>query len=547
MTVDTVSASDASLWELALVWVGGRQESGELGASAAKNCRVQMRRFAGAHGDRPPAELDRVTFLEWEARLGGLKPAVQEASRATVTAFCSWLAATGHVEEDRIAGLRRRSVDAARTALGLLADDWLSGRAQRGEIVGRSRSVQASYLAPLVALHGNRPIRDLDRRTLLRVQERSGAQAAATRRHRLSAMKGFCRWLVVEGHLNSDPSVTLQKVRQPRSVPRALAGEDVAKVIAACGTSRHRAVVWLMVGCGLRCVEVARLDLHDYDPAGLTVQVRGKAGHERVLPVPDVVARALDSYVAARGHHQGPLIQADPRGRWSPTGNLGAHAVSEMVSHIMIAGGVHVPGDGRSAHALRHTAASDVLDACGDVRIVQEMLGHQSLATTQVYLRRADLGRLRVAMQGRDYPSTGWVPGPQRWWMQEEPAPRTQARLLEPLSLREHRAAGTRLEELIDEGHLIELAETAVLATSDHAEAFADSEASGVIEALHALRPFPMVAEEASPYRCSSCGTATVGSHARIVDRGELLWGSVGDADFRYCAACLQAMLGRLG
>lgn len=61
------------------------------------------------------------------------------------------------------------------------------------------------------------------------------------------------------------------------------------------------------------------------------------------------------------------------------------------------------------------------------------------------------------------------------------------------------------------------------------------------------LRPFPMVAEEASPYRCSSCGTATVGSHARIVDRGGLLWGSVGDADFRYCAACLRAMLDLLG
>lgn len=490
MTVDTVAASDASLWELALVWVGGRQEREELGASAAKNCRAQLRRFAGAHGDRPPAELDRVTFLEWEARIAGLAPAPKDASRKTVEAFCSWLATAGHVEEAQVAGLRRRPVDATRTALGMLVDDWLAGRARRGEIVGRSRSVQASYLAPLVALHGDRPIRGLDRRTLLRVQERSGAQAAATRRHRLSAMKGLCRWLVVEGHLNSDPSVTLPKVRQPRSVPRALAGEDVAKVIAACGTSRHRVVVWLMVGCGLRCVEVARLDLHDYDPARLTVQVRGKAGNERVLPVPAAVAVALDAYLTGRGHHQGPLIQADPRGRWSPTGYLEAHAVSEMVSHIMIAAGVHVPGDGRSAHALRHTAASDVLDTCKDVRVVQEMLGHRSLAATQVYLRRADLGRLREAMQGRDYPSTGWVPEPQRWWMQEEePAPRTQARLLEPLSLREHRAAGTRLEELIDEGHLIELAETAVLATSDHAEAFADSEASGVIEALHVCAP----------------------------------------------------------
>lgn len=60
-------------------------------------------------------------------------------------------------------------------------------------------------------------------------------------------------------------------------------------------------------------------------------------------------------------------------------------------------------GDGRSAHSLRHTATSDVLDTYGNVRIVQEMLGHSSLQSTQVYLRRADLGQLREAMAGRDY------------------------------------------------------------------------------------------------------------------------------------------------
>lgn len=62
------------------------------------------------------------------------------------------------------------------------------------------------------------------------------------------------------------------------------------------------------------------------------------------------------------------------------------------------------------AHALRHTAASDVLDACRDIRVVQQMLGHQSMATTQIYLRRADLGRMREAMEGRDLPGGGVMP-----------------------------------------------------------------------------------------------------------------------------------------
>ena len=59
--------------------------------------------------------------------------------------------------------------------------------------------------------------------------------------------------------------------------------------------------------------------------------------------------------------------------------------------------------DGVSGHALRHTAASDVLDRCGDLRQVQQMLGHSSLATTAIYLRRADAGQIRAAMEGRDY------------------------------------------------------------------------------------------------------------------------------------------------
>jgi integrase len=82
---------------------------------------------------------------------------------------------------------------------------------------------------------------------------------------------------------------------------------------------------------------------------------------------------------------------------------ISARWISKRIGRLMADAGIHRPGDRRTAHALRHTAASDVLDRCHDVRTVQQMLGHASLQSTEVYLRRADLNRLRRAMSGRVY------------------------------------------------------------------------------------------------------------------------------------------------
>jgi integrase/recombinase XerC len=148
---------------------------------------------------------------------------------------------------------------------------------------------------------------------------------------------------------------------------------------------------------------VSAADRDDYDRVRQTITVTGKGGHQRTLPVPVEVATALDVYLAGAGRRAGPLIVPDPQGKLSADGRVSPARVSELVSSIMEAAGVHRPGDGRTAHALRHTAASDVLDVCHDLRLVGQMLGHQSLQSTQIYLRRADLGAMRLAMAGRDY------------------------------------------------------------------------------------------------------------------------------------------------
>ena len=150
---------------------------------------------------------------------------------------------------------------------------------------------------------------------------------------------------------------------------------------------RAQVIVELMFAMGLRCVEVARLAGRDYDPVASTMIVSGKAGEERRLPVPATAAGLLAEWQA--GRPGGPLV------------GLGSRRISVLVSRWMAAAGIKGgPYDGVSAHALRHTFASNTLDRCGNVYTVQAALGHASLTTTQRYLRPTTMAELRAAMAG---------------------------------------------------------------------------------------------------------------------------------------------------
>lgn len=233
--------------------------------------------------------------------------------------------------------------------------------------------------------------------------ETIGSLAPATRRRQLSAVRGFCKWLVDKRHIPKDPTEHVPPIRQPRRVPVTLRREDVARLLDACPDARARAIVHLMVGCGLRCVEVSRLTTADYDGEARTIVVVGKGGHQRIVPVPDTVAAALDEYLNEVGRTSGPLIRSEADDR-AP---LKAGTISIYTGRWIVAAGIKSRRwDGLSAHGLRRTAASDVMDRGADVRIVQAMLGHVKIETTAVYLRPVPLDRMREAMEGRDYTSS---------------------------------------------------------------------------------------------------------------------------------------------
>ncbi len=275
---------------------------------------------------------------------------------------------------------------------------YLRARHLRGEYNAKSLRVVGPRLQTLAEAFGNRPLAQLTRRAIEAWLESLHGLAPNSRAAYLASVRQFTRWLVTERIIPSDPCSEVAKVKRARSVPRAQPAAAITATFRACRDERDRAIVWLMVGMGLRRCEVAWLRWEHYDDMGRTLLVRGKDGHERLLPVPLRVAAAL-SAVRVRGN-TGPVVTS----KLVPGQAIQPETVGQIAGRILRDAGVkHAPYDGVAGHALRHTCASDVLDGGADIRTVQAMLGHADLSSTSIYLRRATVGQMRDAMEGRSY------------------------------------------------------------------------------------------------------------------------------------------------
>lgn len=214
---------------------------------------------------------------------------------------------------------------------------------------------------------------------------------AATLARRSASVRGFTRWLVAVDHLARDPASRLRAPRSGSRLPRVLTRAQMDGILDGLaaradggdpGALRDLAIVELLYASALRVSELVGLECADLDLERLTVRVLGKGRKERVVPFGVPARRALEDWLT-RGR---AVVLAD-----RPTealflgtrgGRLGARAVYQTVSALLEA----VPGSGPTGpHALRHTAATHLLDGGADLRAVQELLGHASLGTTQIY------------------------------------------------------------------------------------------------------------------------------------------------------------------
>ena len=238
-------------------------------------------------------------------------------------------------------------------------------------------------------------IRELDGidRTILRRYVAFLAQRKYARRsiaRKASALRALLKWAIVHDLLETDPSEDLSIPKLDRPLPKVLKLDHVAALCDAPADDtpeglRDRAILELLYGSGLRVAELCSLDLDHLDLRGGRVRVTGKGRKERQVPLGDRSAAALKAYIE-RGRPALAEKRPDGPDRFAlflnSRGNrFGARGVRERMKHYAIEG--ELPPV--SPHGLRHSFATHLLDGGADLRTVQELLGHENLATTQIY------------------------------------------------------------------------------------------------------------------------------------------------------------------
>lgn len=231
----------------------------------------------------------------------------------------------------------------------------------------------------------------------------SAAEYAPNRRYRassvarsLAAVRSLHRFLVREGRAGFDPAEGVVRPKVPRNLPRPLTQDEVALLLAAPAGDdpaplRDRAILETLYGAGLRISELVALDVDDLDLDEGSVRVLGKGDRERLVPLGRYAVAALGAYLT-RGR---PSLARD--------GSRGAVFLNQRGGRLTRQGATNIVQDAAAKagierrvtpHMLRHSFATHLLEGGADVRVVQELLGHASLATTQVYTLVTD-DRLR--------------------------------------------------------------------------------------------------------------------------------------------------------
>jgi len=224
---------------------------------------------------------------------------------------------------------------------------------------------------------------------------RAAGRAPASVARALVSIKALHRFCEDEGLAVANPVEDVERPRVPAGLPKALSEEEVTALLGAVTgddavARRDRAIVEVLYGCGLRVSELVSLSLGDLDLDAGLVRAFGKGAKERVVPVGRMATAALRAWLAPGG--RGALVPA----RWARRadsdavflnargGRLSRQGAWGIVRHYGDRVGL---GDRLTPHVLRHSCATHMLDHGADIRVVQELLGHASISTTQVYTR----------------------------------------------------------------------------------------------------------------------------------------------------------------
>jgi integrase/recombinase XerC len=283
------------------------------------------------------------------------------------------------------------------------ADDpiavYLSSLEHERRLSAHTLRAYAHELDELKKLANGRPLESLtaiDMRSAV-ARAHAGGLSARSIGHRLSAWRAFYRWLAGRIDLPANPVSTVRAPKRAKTLPKALSVDDAHKLMESPATAtaegaRDHAMLELFYSSGLRLSELVGLDVHYFKEADgyrsaswlkldeAEVDVIGKGEKRRIVPVGSKALDALRAWLAVRGE----LLKQDPHPLFlSARGNrMSPNVVRERVKRAALTAGI--PANVHP-HVLRHSFATHVLQSSGDLRAVQELLGHASITATQVY------------------------------------------------------------------------------------------------------------------------------------------------------------------
>ena len=221
-------------------------------------------------------------------------------------------------------------------------------------------------------------------------------KASTTVARHLASIRGFYDFLVRTEQIGGNPAELVSSPKKPQKLPQVLTGEQMRMLLQGIPARtplelRDRAMFELAYSCGLRCEEIVNLDIDSFDFEEDQLRVLGKGSKTRLLPVGEPARRAVERYLQ-RGRR--PLAD-DPRERALFLSKSGRRLSNSDVTRRLRIWVANVSSiGGVSPHSLRHSFATHLLEGGADLRTIQELLGHSSISTTQVYTR-VDAARLR--------------------------------------------------------------------------------------------------------------------------------------------------------